>query len=140
MSNKAIVLDANILIGAVLGHRIRKLVEQYGVTVSLFTPDLAWAEANRYVPALLTKRSKGTQDGMQYLNRPSQIVRIVGSDSYRGLERQAQARIGARDPNDWPVLACAMSLGCAIWTDDKDFSGVGVPVWRTGLVENSFST
>jgi len=45
------------------------------------------------------------------------------------------ARIGARDPMDWPVVAAALALGCPIWTEDQDFFGVGVPTWTSARVD-----
>ena len=45
------------------------------------------------------------------------------------------ARIRDRDPDDWPVIATALAVGCPIWTEDHDFFGCGVAVWRTELVE-----
>ena len=50
----------------------------------------------------------------------------------------ARARIERRDPNDWPVLACALTLDCPIWTEDDDFFGVGMPVWTSDRVEIFF--
>ena len=47
----------------------------------------------------------------------------------------ALTRIGPRDPDDWPILACALALNCPIWTEDKDFFGTGVATWTTALVE-----
>lgn len=45
------------------------------------------------------------------------------------------ARIGARDPEDWPVLACALAADCPIWTEDADFFGAGVATWTTANIE-----
>lgn len=45
------------------------------------------------------------------------------------------ARIGVRDPMDWPIAAAALALDCPIWTEDKDFFGVGIPTWTSDLVE-----
>lgn len=45
MSNKAIVLDANILIRAVLGTRVRELILKNAATVKFFSPDVAYADA-----------------------------------------------------------------------------------------------
>ena len=45
MINKAIVLDANILIRAVLGKRVRKLIFTNASTVKFFAPDVAYADA-----------------------------------------------------------------------------------------------
>jgi hypothetical protein len=41
MSNKAIVLDANILIRAVLGKRVRELIVSNAGAVQFFAPDVA---------------------------------------------------------------------------------------------------
>jgi len=52
MINKAIVLDANILIRAVLGKRVRELIFTNASTVKFFAPDVAYADARKYLPAL----------------------------------------------------------------------------------------
>ena len=45
-----IVLDANILIRALLGRRIRHLIDTYaGKGVRFFTPDVAFDEAEKYL-------------------------------------------------------------------------------------------
>lgn len=41
MSAKALVLDANILIRAVLGVRVRQLILQYASSTLFFAPDVA---------------------------------------------------------------------------------------------------
>jgi predicted nucleic acid-binding protein len=40
-----------------------------------------------------------------------------------------------RDEDDWPVLATALALACAIWSEDTDFFGTGVAVWTTNRIE-----
>ena len=39
-----LVLDANVLIRAVLGRRVRTLLAEYSNTVEFFAPDVAFAE------------------------------------------------------------------------------------------------
>ena len=56
MSNKAIVLDANILIRAVLGKRVLALILKNATTVKFFAPNVAYADARKYLPALLAKQ------------------------------------------------------------------------------------
>ncbi|PYM05594.1 MAG: hypothetical protein DMF15_15420 [Verrucomicrobia bacterium] len=48
-----IVLDANILIRAVLGRRVRQLIDTYaGQGVRFFAPDVAFDDArNTYLPS-----------------------------------------------------------------------------------------
>src|SRR5499427_7210539 len=54
-----IVLDANILIRAVLGRRVRELIDTYSTRgVRFFAPDVAFADAEKYLPPLLKKRGK----------------------------------------------------------------------------------
>ncbi len=53
---------------------------------------------------------------------------------YGGLQQQALRRIEMRDADDWPVLACAMMLGCPVWTEDADFFGTGVATWTTDRI------
>jgi hypothetical protein len=48
MSGKAIVLDANILIRAVLGKRVRELIFDNAATIKFFAPDVAYADARKY--------------------------------------------------------------------------------------------
>jgi hypothetical protein len=56
MTRRAIILDANILIRAVLGQRVRELVMDHVAHVSFFAPDDAFGEARQYLPGLLEKR------------------------------------------------------------------------------------
>lgn len=51
MKDKAIVLDANILIRAVLGKRVRELIIENASTVKFFAPDVAYDDARKYLPA-----------------------------------------------------------------------------------------
>jgi predicted nucleic acid-binding protein len=54
-----IVLDANILIRAVLGRRVRQLIDTYaGQGVRSFALDVAFDDAAKYLSTLLKKRGK----------------------------------------------------------------------------------
>ena len=55
-----IVLDANILIRAVLGRRVRQILEVYAARgVHFYAPDVAFDDARKYLPPLLKKRGTG---------------------------------------------------------------------------------
>ena len=56
MSGKAIVLDANILIRAVLGNRVRELMIENAATVKCLAPDIAYADTRKYLPEFPQKR------------------------------------------------------------------------------------
>lgn len=135
MSNKAIVLDANILIRAVLGKRVRELIAGNADAVQFFAPDVAYADARKYLPALLEKRGVKSEPAMSVLDALESIVRPLELGVYVGQQTQALQRIALRDADDWPVLACAMTMGCPVWTEDADFFGTGIATWTSDRVE-----
>lgn len=134
MSNRAIVLDANILIRAVLGSRVRELILANVGTVQFFAPDSAYIEARKYLPALLEKRRVSAGAAMQVLDMLERIVQPMALELYEDMQEQALQRIATRDADDWPALACALALGCPVWTEDADFFGTGVATWTTDRV------
>jgi PIN domain len=81
MSQKAIVLDANILIRAVLGKRVRELIFEHAATVQFFAPDVAYADARKYLPALLAKRGVKSAAAMAVLDSLESIVRPLALDT-----------------------------------------------------------
>jgi predicted nucleic acid-binding protein len=131
-----IVLDANILIRAVLGRRVRQLLETYADRgLRFYAPDMAYADAMKYLPPLLrTKRMPDTDvpAAIQYLQS---LVEPVNHDFYGLFQEEAEQRLRGRDEEDWPVLATALALSCPIWTEDTDFFGTGIAVWTSDRIE-----
>lgn len=62
-----LVLDANILIRAVLGRRARTIITTYSNTIELFAPDVAFAEAREHLPKVLSKRGPPTEPALALL-------------------------------------------------------------------------
>jgi predicted nucleic acid-binding protein len=131
-----LVLDANILIRAVLGRRVRQLIDTYAAQgLRFFAPDVAFDDAARYLPPLLEKRGKSPADVSASLEYLRNIIEPVAPDLYAVFESEARQRLRGRDESDWPILATALGLACAVWTEDADFFGTGVAVWTTDRVE-----
>ena len=59
-----LVLDANILIRAVLGARVLLLLRKYAELAEFFAPDVAFQEARDYLPAILKRRGVPVAPGM----------------------------------------------------------------------------
>jgi predicted nucleic acid-binding protein len=130
-----LVLDANILIRAVLGRRVRNIITTYANTIEFFAPDVTFAEASEHLPKVLTKRGIQVEPAMALLESLGKVVQAVGVDTYSVSEIDARRRLVGRDPDDWPVLATALVLNCPIWTEDTDFFGAGVATWTSDRVE-----
>jgi predicted nucleic acid-binding protein len=129
------VIDANILIRAVLGKRTRAIIEGYAPLVDFLMTDVAVAEIKDHLPRLLVKRSLDPSEGTKVLEELLDLIEIAGPETYQLFRTAAELRIGARDLDDWPTLALALTLDCSIWTEDADFFGAGIATWTTDRVE-----
>ena len=134
MPDKALIVDANILVRAVLGRRVRAVIEKHAEDVSFYVPEVAFADAEEHVPTLVVKRGGDPQRALALLHALGGLVEVITDEVYGSFETVARERLKLRDPEDWPILAAALALGCPIWTEDTDFFGCGVATWTSGLV------
>jgi predicted nucleic acid-binding protein len=72
MPSRALVVDANILARAVLGKRVRELIEAYAGDASFFVPEVAYGEAEGYLAALVIKRGGDPEKPLALLRTDSQ--------------------------------------------------------------------
>lgn len=130
-----VVLDANVLIRAVLGRRVREILEAHFTRVRFFAPDTAFAEAREHLPEILRKRGINPEAAVAVLDDLLLLIGCIDTEIYGQFEASARQRLQKRDEDDWPVLAAALALECPIWTEDADFFGAGVATWTTDRVE-----
>ncbi|OGA52728.1 MAG: hypothetical protein A3F74_25410 [Betaproteobacteria bacterium RIFCSPLOWO2_12_FULL_62_58] len=135
MQSKRIVIDANILVRAVLGVRVRELIERYCDSTAFFVAESNVEEAMQYLAELTSKRSIREEIWQESLNGIMAAVQIIPQVELTAAEAEAKARIGQRDPADWPAVAGALQFDCPVWTEDADFFGSGVATWTTATVE-----
>ncbi len=136
MHHKRLVIDANILIRAVLGNRVRNLLETYCENVAFYVAEANADEAKFYLfNVLATKHNLSSGLCGSIFDSVLNIVQVIPDHMLSEMEIKAKARIKARDINDWPVVATALLLECPIWTEDQDFFGSGVATWTTTTVE-----
>jgi predicted nucleic acid-binding protein len=134
MPSRALVVDANILVRAVLGKRVREVFETYAGDASFFVPESGYAEAEEHLAALVIKRGGDPGKALALLRSLGGLVELIGNEVYGRFEVEARERLAQRDPEDWPMLAAALALGCPIWTEDTDFFGCGVATWTSDRV------
>lgn len=136
MQHKRLVIDANILIRAVLGSKVRHFIERYCESVAFYATEANTVEAEFYLSTeLAAKRNLSESVWRPVFNGVMNTVQIITDDILTEVECKAKARISSRDVNDWPAVAAALLLDCPIWTEDKDFFGAGVATWTTATVE-----
>jgi predicted nucleic acid-binding protein len=136
IQHKRLVIDANILIRAVLGVRVRSLIERYCDVVAFYIAEANAEEAEFYLSTeLAAKRGLSVEVWRPVYDGILNTVQILADDVLSELEIKAKARIGSRDINDWPAVATALLLDCPVWTEDNDFLGSGVATWTTATVK-----
>ena len=136
MQHKRQVIDANILIRAVLGYRVRHLIEHYCDSVAFYMAEANADEAEFYLSKeLAAKRNLSEDVWRPVFNGVLDTVQIIADDLLIEVESRAKARIASRDVNDWPAVAAVLLLDCPVWTENKDFLGAGVATWTTATVE-----
>ena len=61
------------------------------------------------------------------------IIPIIvrNEEFYKDKIKEAKELIGKRDPDDIHLLALALKLNCPIWSNDKDFEGLGIIIYKT---------
>lgn len=123
------IVDANIILSAILGsaNRLSRVMRGGGEVAVV---DLQLVEARDVLIRFGTARA----DAEILVASAVEGALLVGSDDVGTFESDARARLDSPGQPDWPVLAGALALDAAIWSDDRDFFGVGVPVWSTRTI------
>lgn len=119
--------DANVLLSAVLGGRARLILED--PSIEALTCAAAFAEVEEY--AAHFSRERGLRLDLLLLAVAALPVTVVERDSYSAAVPEAARRIGRRDPDDVELLALALSLNIAVWSNDRDFEDAGVEWYTT---------
>jgi predicted nucleic acid-binding protein len=136
-----LVLDASVLVAELLRASGRARLGDD--RLELFLPEQIWADAERELPrrirAFVRKRRLDARVGDEFtslcLAATEANVVVIDEAVYAGIEDEARAR-SLRDPGDWPVVACALTVAAGIWTNDNDFLGTGVPTWTTETIQS----
>jgi len=87
-------------------------------------------EIARHIPRLAAKR--GLDPALMFAALGVMPVEWMAASEYEDHRAQAEERIAARDPEDWSSVALALKLDLPVWSQDKDLTAAGIPVFTTG--------
>ncbi len=135
-----LVIDTNVVVGESLRDRGADRFKDH--RLELFMPadthEEVAVEVRRRVGAVADQQGFTPAERELAIMRSLDLVRsnvtVVGRPTYTPLERVARRRT-PRDPDDWPLVACAMALRAGIWTHDRDMFGAGVTTWMTDALQ-----
>ena len=86
---RGLVLDANILMRAVLGRRVGELLERYEDSAAFYSPDICFDDARHYLSQVLDKRGLKVESALVILEEVSHLVVPVDRSLYGDYERLA---------------------------------------------------
>jgi predicted nucleic acid-binding protein len=128
---RRLVLDANIMVSALLGTSFPFLVSLIENDVILLAPEQQLAETRK----TLLNRPKASSNWVDaQMERLNTVVIALPASLFGHHEKVARSRLHQRGQPDWPVLAASFEMAAAIWSHDKDFFGSGAPVWSTKIL------
>ena len=131
-----LIIDASTLVAEAPRQRGRALLARQ--RLSLFIAAEQWSETEHELDrrtAIIIARNdldRGQAEALRADIRRivTQQVRVAPAEAYADRLAEAYRRV-PRDSQDAPTVALALTLGCAIWTLDRDFFGCGLPTWTT---------
>lgn len=133
-----LVADASGLVGELLRARGRALLTH---------PEIDWVaseevasevrhELVRRGAALARRHGLTAGEGAALVRRAldlfSDAVAIVPHPTYASFEARARALLA--DERNWSSVALAGLLEAGIWTEDRDYCGLGLPTWHTRVL------
>lgn len=120
------IVDANVMVSALLGRSLPLLAEARDRGISLYAPVRQFIEARAVID-----RIAGDGNGVGAVQRLLHLVDPIPDEVFASNEDGARQRLHSGGQSDWPVLASAMATGMDVWSNDTDFFGTGVAIWST---------
>ena len=115
-----IVVDANILISALLGGKPRFIL--FDPKFEFIVNEFTLREVEKYIPFISKKSGVSEKEigkGISLLP-----LKIVSKNYYKDYLKQAEKLIGKIDKNDIDILALYLKEKTFLWSEDKDFEKV----------------
>ena len=114
------VVDANILISALLGGKSRFIL--FDIKFEFIVNEFTLREVEKYIPFISKKSGvseKEIRKGISLLP-----LKIVSKNYYKDYLKQAEILIGKIDRDDIEILALYLKEKTFLWSEDKDFEKV----------------
>ena len=128
-----LAVDANILLGVVLGRRSTTFVQRVLPRRKVLTSSRAADE----IGGVLLSRSLRSGPAAELTEQLLATLLVVDPSLYEDRITQAEAALRHAVPSrdgtvrDAHLLACAWQFDADLWTHDRDFAGTGWPSWSS---------
>ena len=123
-----LAVDANPILSAIIGGSARAVFLSASKTL-FYTTVFNYKEVEKYIPILASKKDLPIED--LYAALSMLPLSVCDDEFYKNKINQAKKMLEKRDSDDVHLLALALKLDCPLWSNDKDFDGLGVRVYST---------
>jgi len=123
-----LAVDANPILSAIIGGNARSVFLALE-DVAFYTTAFNFKEVEKYIPLFAVKRNIPPED--LYMALSMLPLSVCDTEFYKDKINQAKKLIEKRDHDDVHLLALALKFNCPIWSNDKDFGGLGIRVYET---------
>ncbi len=120
MEKESIVVDANILISALIGGESRKIL--FNEAYAFITTEFTISEVEKYIP-LIARKSGVSEDEILFALRLLPLA-IFDRTMYNRFILMARELIEHIDIKDADILALALATSCKLWSHDQHFDGI----------------
>ncbi len=126
-SVERVAADSNVILSALVGKAALKVFTRSSLEV--VTTENVLEEVREYIPHMAELYDLAPQvlEGQLRLL----AIREYSSKDYERYFREAERRIGDRDPDDVGLLALSLATKIPIWSNDNDFKDCGVEWYPT---------
>ena len=133
-----LVIDANILMSALIASEGRTIDLIFNEKLRLFAPDYLIGEISAHEQEILEKSKLSRAEFDVLLSIVSSRIDFVPKSEFTSHLRNAEAV--TPDEDDAEYFALALKLGCAIWSNDKKLkTQATVKIFSTAEVMNMIS-
>jgi predicted nucleic acid-binding protein len=124
---ESIAADANVILSAITGKAALKVFTRSSVAV--VTTQKTLLEVREYLPEMAARYDLSPE--LIEAQLALLALRVPPAGTYARKLKEAQRRIGQRDPDDVESLALALALDIPVWSNDNDFARTGVKRYTT---------
>ena len=127
-NTEKLAVDANPILSAIIGGSARAVFLAAKETI-FYTTSFNFKRVEKYIPVLSSKR-KIPLEGL-YMALSLLPVTVCDMEFYKNKMAQAKRMLVKRCPEDAHLLALSLKLDCPVWSNDRDFEGLGIKVYST---------
>ena len=118
--NIVIVVDANVILSALLGGSARFIL--FKREIEFITTDFTIKEIKKYLDVVATKSKVSKKEIIRALSLLP--IKVYPNSFYRTHFKKAKELINSIDSKDADILALTLKLNTYLWSEDRHFEEI----------------